>query len=145
MNECMYCQPESLRRSSLMTKVCDLPGSVVYLFRDQRYAGRVVVASRTHFKEIFEMSEEQRCQFFNDVAHVAQVLTELFHAEKINYSIWGDKANHTHVHLVPKTQQQAEWGKPFLHDPDHPIHVDEHTFQVRVDELRKALELPSSF
>lgn len=90
------------------------------------------------------MSEAERCVFFNDVAHVALVLTELFHAEKINYSIWGDKVNHTHVHLVPKMQQQSEWGKPFLHDPDHPVHVDEDTFQKRIVMLREALKSPQA-
>jgi diadenosine tetraphosphate (Ap4A) HIT family hydrolase len=127
-----------------MTKVCELPGTVVYLFRDQRYAGRTVVASTQHFKEIFEMSEAERSSFFNDVAHVAHALTELFHAEKINYSIWGDKVNHTHIHLVPKSQQQPEWGKPFLHDPEHPVLIDEATFQKRIVMLREALKSPQA-
>ncbi len=140
MNECMYCSSENPKRMGLMTYVCELQGSVVYLFKDQTYPGRAIVATKKHFKEIFEMSDSERSIFFNDVANVAKVLTHMFHADKINYSIWGDLVNHTHVHLVPKTHQLPEWGKPFLHDPENPVHTDEETFKARVETLRKTLE-----
>lgn len=139
MNDCIYCQPENPRRMGLMTFVCELPGSIVYLFRDQTYPGRAVVASKKHFREIFEMSDDERSSFFNDVALVAKILTDIFDAEKINYSIWGDKVSHTHVHLVPKTPQLPDWEKPFLHDPTNPVHIDEETFQSRILALQKAL------
>ena len=85
------------------------------------------------------MSGDERSSFFNDVAFVAKALTDIFDAEKINYAIWGDKVSHTHVHLVPKAPQLPEWGKPFLHDPANPVHVDEDTFQLRIEVLRKVL------
>lgn len=85
-------------------------------------------------KDFYAMCERE------NIGLIAKCLVQIFQAEKINYAIWGDKVNHTHIHLVPKAHELPQWGSPFLHDPDHPIHVDEQLFQTRVMTLRKALK-----
>ena len=44
---CMYCE-ENENLALLMAPICELPSSRVYLFRNQAYRGRCVVAAGNH-------------------------------------------------------------------------------------------------
>ncbi len=135
MPDCMYCEGNAFRES-LMEFLCELPYSSVYLFRDQRYYGRCVCAFRgRHITEIFQMTTEERNGFFSDVALVAAAAKKITNADKINYAIFGDLAQHLHVHIVPKRINGPEWGGPFLMDGEKKTLSEE-----KWGELRKAYE-----
>ena len=52
-----------------------------------------------------------------DVSHVAEILHELFHPDKINFGAYGDTMHHLHFHLVPKYKDGFEWGGVFAMNP----------------------------
>ena len=52
-----------------------------------------------------------------DVSHVADILHELFHPDKINFGAYGDTMHHLHFHLVPKYKDGFEWGGVFAMNP----------------------------
>ena len=54
---CMYCE-ENENLALLMAPICELPSSRVYLFRNQAYRGRCVVAAGNHAEELYELSDE---------------------------------------------------------------------------------------
>ena len=84
MAECFYCEKDNEKRKALMLDVCELPYSIVYLFRDQKNKGRCVVAFKGHKTEYFQLTPEENAGYFADVAKVAKVLDELYHPDKIN-------------------------------------------------------------
>ena len=90
MAECFYCEKDNEKRKALMLDVCELPYSIVYLFRDQKNKGRCVVAFKGHKTEYFQLTPEENAGYFADVAKVAKVLDELYHPDKINYATYGD-------------------------------------------------------
>jgi diadenosine tetraphosphate (Ap4A) HIT family hydrolase len=53
----------------------------------------------------------------DDVSHVAAILHELFHPDKINFGAYGDTMHHLHFHLVPKYKDGFEWGGVFAMNP----------------------------
>lgn len=111
---CMYCDTENDYRESLMEKLLDLPYSTVYLFKNQRYYGRCVVAFRLyHAAELFELKPDELAGYAADVAAVAKAVKAVSGASKINYAIYGDIAQHVHVHVVPKQEGGEDWGTPF--------------------------------
>ena len=55
---CFYCT-KNHELSDLMIKICDFENSTLYLFKDQRYPGRCVLAFHDHREELFELSEEE--------------------------------------------------------------------------------------
>ena len=113
MAECFYCEKDNEKRKALMLDVCELPYSIVYLFRDQKNKGRCVVAFKGHKTEYFQLTPEENAGYFADVAKVAKVLDELYHPDKINYATYGDGMPHVHVHIVPKYKGGVSWGQPF--------------------------------
>ena len=50
-NDCFYCTKDE-RLDSLMMEVCELSASTLYLFKDQTYKGRCIVACKEHKREI---------------------------------------------------------------------------------------------
>ena len=109
---CFYCDNcEPL--FSLMTEVCTLKASLVFLFLDQKNPGRCVVQYKEHKTELFQLTREERADFMDDVAAVAQAVWKLYQPQKINYATYGDTVPHLHVHVVPKTEGGVSWGGPF--------------------------------
>lgn len=109
---CFYCT-KSEPLNTLMIEICKLQVSTVYLMRDQTHKGRCVVKFNDHKQELFELTEEEKKQYMDDIANVAKALKELFSPDKINYASYGDTVTHMHFHVVPKYKDGVEWGSPF--------------------------------
>jgi diadenosine tetraphosphate (Ap4A) HIT family hydrolase len=113
---CFYCEKNE-KLDSLMLKITELPYSIVYLNRNQQHRGRCIVAYKEHKTEYFQLNAEENAGFFADASLTAKALYNLFHPGKINYATFGDLAPHVHFHIVPKYEDEAQWGKPFQDEP----------------------------
>jgi len=109
ISACLYCQKNQTLHD-LMIEICDLPSSRVFLFKEQTYKGRCVVAYKDHVDEMFELSEADRNAFMADVLRVAKAISKAFGAEKINMGAYSDTLSHLHFHLAPK----------YIGGPDYP-------------------------
>lgn len=136
--KCAYCDGgEALAAFGIM--IARLPASKVVLFKEQSHRGRVIVASTHHVSEIVELDDAQRDAFFADVNHVARVLHEVFHPDKINYGAYADAGRHLHFHLVPKyTDDPFEWGDVFAMDPDR-VHLTEDEYRLMAESIASRL------
>lgn len=131
---CSYCM-----RNELLDEfgifITELPASILVLFKEQSHPGRCIVAAKKHVSEITDMSEDEMAAFYRDVRHVAQVLHEVFHPDKVNYGSYGDTSGHCHVHLVPKYKDQFEWGGVFAMNPKQkflsPAEYDEMIAKIK--------------
>ena len=65
--DCFYCN-DTEPLFSLMTEICELKSSRVFLFNDQKNPGRCVVQFKDHKTELFELTNEERQDFINDVS-----------------------------------------------------------------------------
>ena len=113
---CSYCDEGELL-AAFGIKIGELPMSKVILFKEQSHRGRVIVACKKHVDDITDLSKEDRIAFMEDVNHVAEILHEVFHPDKINFGAYGDTMHHLHVHLVPKYKDGYEWGGVFAMNP----------------------------
>jgi len=116
MKNCSYCAEGELL-DAFGIKIGELPMSKVILFREQSHRGRVIVACKKHVDDITMLTREERQQYLEDVNHVAEILHQLFHPDKINFGAYGDTMHHLHFHLVPKYRDGYEWGGVFAMNP----------------------------
>ena len=115
--DCFYCARDE-RLTKILIEICRLEVSTLYLFREQTYRGRCVVALDAHETELFHLDRDALQRFTRDVARAAAALQRAFEPDKINSAIYGDLAPHLHYHVVPKYQGGPSWGEPFaLHPP----------------------------
>lgn len=134
---CSYCMRNELL-DAFGLFVCELPSSILVLFREQSHPGRCIVAAKDHVSEITDMTEEQMDAFYRDVRHVAAALHQAFHPDKVNYGAYGDTCGHCHVHLVPKYRDAFEWGGTFAMNPQKKF-LTEEKYQAMIEKLKAAL------
>ena len=137
-NDCVYCiKGEKLK--DIMIEICTLSVSTLYLLKDQTYRGRCIVALNNHQTELFNLDEDTRHLFSDDVSAVASAIFRAFNPQKINYAIYGDLVPHLHYHLVPKLKSGDCWGKPFNANPENTVVLSEKEYQEIIDKIKKYL------
>ncbi len=113
---CGYCMKNELL-DPFGIFICELPASVLVLFKEQSHLGRCIVAAKEHKSEIVDMTVEETSDFYADVRRVAAAVHKAFQPDKINYGSYGDTSGHCHVHIVPKYKDGFEWGGTFAMNP----------------------------
>lgn len=138
MKTCGYCA-EGEYLAVFGIKICELPASKVYLFKEQSHRGRVIVASKLHVSEITALTDEERNAFFSDVDRVAKAIHRLYKPTKVNYGAYGDTGHHLHFHLVPKyAGDEFEWGGVFAMNPKR-TYLEPADYDRMVAEIRARL------
>ncbi len=132
-NNCFYCE-DGQKRHELMYEVCKMDLCTLYVLRNQKHRGRMVLKFDDHVPDISALSEDQNRRFFGELRKVAAALMSLFHPDKINYAIYGDLVPHLHVHIVPKYKGGPEWGGPFVDGGEAKILDD-----AQLEEIAKAM------
>jgi diadenosine tetraphosphate (Ap4A) HIT family hydrolase len=135
--DCLYCQRNELQKN-LMIEVCDLSASTLFLFKEQSHPGRCVVAYKDHVNELFELSESDRNAFMADVCKVAKAIQTAFLVKKINYGAYSDKLPHLHFHLVPKYENEFEFGGIFEMNPQK-VYLSEQEYAETISTILNVL------
>ena len=65
--QCLYCTNNQTLHD-LMIEICELSVSRAFLFKEQTYRGRCLVAYKDHVNDLNELSDEDRNAFMADVA-----------------------------------------------------------------------------
>lgn len=138
--ECVFCSRDE-RLDHLMIEICELSVSTLYLYKEQSYFGRCVVALNDHQRELFHLPEETRAKLMEDIVRVAAAIEKAFLPDKINYAMYGDTMPHIHFHVVPKYKDGENWGSAFEFNPNRTYFQDEQ-YQAMIEKLMKYLELP---
>lgn len=137
MNPCIYCAKDE-RLDQLMIEIGQLRVSTLFLFKEQTYRGRVVVALNEHEREMFHLSDERRQLLMADVAQAAAAVERAFQPGKINYGAYGDTMPHVHFHIVPKYEGGPSWGKPFEMNPGQ-VYFSEDEYADLIRDIQAQL------
>lgn len=137
-NTCFYCEKDH-RLSDLMIEVCQMEVSTLYLFKEQTYKGRCIVAYKGHVNELFELQEEDLRLYMKDVAKAASAMKKAFSPDKINYGAYSDTLPHLHFHLVPKYKGGHTWGSTFEMAPEKKVFLSDKEYVELVDLIKKTL------
>ncbi|MGL5694907.1 MAG: HIT family protein [Peptostreptococcaceae bacterium] len=136
-NNCFYCQKNDALKE-LMIEVCELEASTLYLFKEQTYSGRCLVAFKGHKNELFDLNDEERDLFMKDVARAAKAMKEAFNVNKVNYGAYSDKMPHLHFHLVPKYEDGPGWGGTFEMNPGK-VYLSDEEYITLINKVKENL------
>ncbi len=135
--ECLYCtNNETLH--NLMIEIATLKVSRAFLFKEQTYRGRCLVAYNGHVNDLNELSDEERNAFMEDVVRVTRAMQLVFNPEKINYGAYSDKLSHLHFHLAPKYIDGPDYGGTFRMNPGETYLTDEE-YQAMINAIKAEL------
>lgn len=135
--DCIYCTKHEAREA-IMLPICDLTVSKAFLFKEQTYRGRCLVAYNGHVNDLNELSDEERNAFMRDVVRVTRAMQQVFNPEKINYGAYSDKLSHLHFHLAPKYVDGPDYGGTFRMNPGE-VYLSDEEYRKMIDDLKKAI------
>lgn len=134
---CLYCQNNETLHS-LMIEVAQLSVSRMFIFREQTYRGRCLVAYKDHVDDLNLLSDADRNAFMSDVAKVTRAMQAVFHPDKINYGAYSDTLEHLHFHLIPKYEGGPDWGGVFQMNPRQ-VYLTDAEYQEMAEKLKAQL------
>ncbi len=117
-----------------MIEFAQLPTSRLFLFKEQTYRGRCLVAHNEHIHDLNELSDEQRNAFMADVVKVTRAMQKALNPAKVNYGAYSDTLSHLHFHLVPKYQGGPDFGSTFTMNPKQ-VYLSQDECQELIDKI----------
>ncbi len=135
--DCLYCQNNETLHG-LMIEVKELSVSRVFIFKEQTYHGRCLVAYNGHVDDLNLLSDEERNAFMADVAKVTRAMQKVFNPDKINYGAYSDTLSHLHFHLIPKYKGGPDFGGVFQMNPKK-TYLTEEEYAEMAEALKKEL------
>lgn len=135
--DCLYCQNNETLHN-LMIEVAELSVSRLFIFKEQTYHGRCLVAYKDHVDDINLLSDNERNAFMEDVVRVTRAMQKVFNPDKINYGAYSDTLSHLHFHLIPKYVDGPDFGGVFQMNPKS-VYLTEGEYAEMVETLKKAL------
>lgn len=136
-DDCLYCTNNQTLHD-LMIEIAPLSVSRAFLFKEQTYRGRCLVAYNGHVNDLNELTAEQLHAFMDDVARVTRAMQKVFNPEKINYGAYSDKLSHLHFHLAPKYVDGPDYGGTFRMNPGE-VYLTDEEYAKMVNDIREAL------
>lgn len=137
ISECLYCQNNDTLQQ-LMIKIKDLKVSQLFLFKEQSHPGRCNVVYNDHAIELYELNDEQRNLFMEDVATVAKAIAKAFNPTKINYGAYSDTLSHLHMHIVPKYKDGYGFGGVFEMNPQK-TYLPDIEYEAVIEKIKANL------
>nr|AMP55362.1 HIT domain protein [uncultured bacterium]AMP55390.1 HIT domain protein [uncultured bacterium]AMP55439.1 HIT domain protein [uncultured bacterium] len=116
----------------------ELSVSRVFIFKEQTYRGRCLVAYKDHVDDINLLGDDDRNAFMSDVVRVTRAMQKVFNPDKINYGAYADTLEHLHFHLVPKYVGGPDFGGVFRMNPQQ-TYLTEAEYESMAEALRKEL------
>lgn len=135
--DCLYCQNNETLKE-LMIEIARLSVSRVFIFKEQTYRGRCLVAYNGHVDDLNQLDDEERNAFMADVVKVTRAMQKLFNPAKINYGAYSDTLSHLHFHLIPKYEGGPDFGGVFRMNPKETYLTDDEYTEM-AEALKKEL------
>lgn len=135
--DCLYCQNNQTQHD-LMIEVAKLNVSRVFIFKEQTYHGRCLVAYNGHVDDLNLLSDEERNAFMADVANVTRAMQKVFNPAKINYGAYSDTLSHLHFHLIPKYEGGPDFGGVFRMNPKS-VYLTDEEYAAMAADIKAAL------
>ncbi len=135
--DCLYCtNNETLH--NLMIEITHLRVSRVFLFKEQTYHGRCLVAYDGHVTDLNELHDQQRKDFMDDVAQPTRAMQKAFNPEKINYGAFSDTLSHLHFHLAPKYVGGPDYPGLFRMNPGE-VYLSDEEYKEMIEKIKANL------
>lgn len=120
--------------------VADVAISRLVLDNNQYVKGYCELICHKHVREPYELPQDERDQFFDDMMSTGMALEKVFGADKMNFQILGNAAPHLHCHLEPRYYGDAAPGRP-LDPAAETVILTPAEYKARTAQIRDYLAL----
>lgn len=86
--------------------------SRLLLMNDARYPWFILVPRREEITEVFQLDEDDQIQLWREATVLAELLKDVFGADKMNIATLGNQVSQLHVHVVVRKKGDDAWPAP---------------------------------
>lgn len=84
----------------------------VLLMNDSQFPWLILVPERNNITEIHQLAADDQQQLMRESSYIAEQLTMLFHADKMNIAALGNMVPQLHIHHVVRYKTDKAWPAP---------------------------------
>lgn len=114
------------------------PLSLLLLSKDANYPWCILVPQREDVFEIHHLSEEDQQQLMRESCRLAEVMTSVFDAHKMNVAALGNVVRQLHLHHIARFENDPAWPQPIWGQKPEAPYTDAQ-LDDRLEHLRAAL------
>ena len=133
--ECGMCSDAHLPSNRFSDLIAETPWSYVRLHHNQTQAGYSVVIAKRHAPELHDLSPDERCGLWSDVAAVGQAVSALFTPVKLANLSMGFRMPHYHCHVYPQYERDDPFRLIDITEGD--VRLEPEVWQDRLARLRE--------
>ena len=119
--------------------VAEFTLSLVLLSKDANYPWCILVPQREAIEEIYQLESSDRQQLLQESCLLAEALSALFAADKINVATIGNMVPQLHMHHVARFKNDAAWPRP-VWGAVEPVTYPEDMLAHRVEGIATSLK-----
>lgn len=116
----------------------EFPLSILLLSRDANYPWCILVPKREDIFEIHHLEQDDQIQLVQESCLLAEVMTSLFDADKMNVAALGNVVRQLHVHHIARFTTDPAWPQP-IWGKLPAKEYDADTLEKRIKRLQAAL------
>lgn|SRR5690606_811811 len=117
----------------------DFPLCRLLLMNDAQYPWFILVPRREEVSEVFQLSGDDQRQLWKESVELAEVLKDVFAADKLNLATLGNVVAQLHMHVIVRRKEDPAWPAPVWGRHPASPYTAEQVAQIR-EKLRLALD-----
>jgi diadenosine tetraphosphate (Ap4A) HIT family hydrolase len=116
----------------------DFPLCHLLLMNDAQYPWFILVPRREDVSELFQLDTSDQLSLWQETTALAEVLKDLFSADKLNVATLGNVVSQLHMHVIVRRRDDAAWPAPVWGKHPAQPYTAEQIAAIR-DKLRLVL------
>lgn len=110
----------------------------VLLMNDSQFPWLILVPERKNISEIHQLTDDDQQQLMRESGYIAEQLTILFEADKMNIAALGNMVPQLHIHHVVRYKTDKAWPAPIWGKFDALAYTDKEldSLLARLAKLR---------
>jgi diadenosine tetraphosphate (Ap4A) HIT family hydrolase len=116
----------------------DFPLCRLLLSNDASYPWLILVPRRDDISELFQLDVADQQQLWQETTALAELLKDLFDADKMNVATLGNVVSQLHMHVIVRKRDDAAWPAPVWGKHPARPYSAEHVAAIR-ERLRLVL------
>jgi diadenosine tetraphosphate (Ap4A) HIT family hydrolase len=121
-------------------------GELVWQFRHsvallgpwQYYQGYCILVARRHATELFQLGDDERRGYLDELTALAQAVADCFRPRKVNYELLGNQVPHLHWHVFPRYEDDPDVLWPVWLAVDRGVRDPAETERLQTVRLERA-------
>lgn len=93
-------------------EICNLRLSKLLLMNDSRFLWCILVPMQEGLTELYQLSKTDNNILNDEIIKLSKILSDEFHADKINIGSLGNIVSQLHIHVVARKVNDPAWPLP---------------------------------